>query len=546
MKLNQHDVGGEIISILTRGMYADPKDALREYVQNGVDAGSLSIDIKIRQNNIVIEDEGCGMDKVVMRKALRLGISDKNPKRAVGFMGIGLYSSFHLCDTLTITSRIGGKTPNRLQFEFKKMRDVLDAQKEQRIDAEAIVPDQIALLTLMEENTSLIELITTDYPAVGTRVELSGLEPDFFDSLSKFDEVADYLEKSIPLPFSPKFKYGQEIQECIEKICREHDADFKTINLKLQINTREENLYKPYVDDDFNPEPLKPIFKELVSADGFLGIAWGCLNKATEIIKNEDVRGFLIKKHGFTIGTRNNLLGVFGAKFFNRYVGEFIIVHPKLLPNGARSEFEYSPLRTTLKKVIQDTANEFNSEANKHQEIEKAEVELDKLIKLYRETKAHLIGLAASREMLLDRYGLVQKAYNSVKKRYDTGYKIKESRRSDAKGILELTFQLIKEISDLLTQKKEQQKKSTSIQRSEIAEELKTAPTAHDYAEPQPHNFIEVVELIGIPFNDEVREIFRLIDQTYIRVRSKNEDDYLDQLKKIKSEIEDLLSDEES
>jgi HSP90 family molecular chaperone len=38
MKLSQNDIGGEIISIITKGMYTDPKDALREYVQNGVDA----------------------------------------------------------------------------------------------------------------------------------------------------------------------------------------------------------------------------------------------------------------------------------------------------------------------------------------------------------------------------------------------------------------------------------------------------------------------------------------------------------------------------
>ena len=69
MKLTQHDIGGEIISILTKGMYADPKDALREYVQNGVDANAKTIDIKIRQNNIIIEDTGDGMDKTSMRKA---------------------------------------------------------------------------------------------------------------------------------------------------------------------------------------------------------------------------------------------------------------------------------------------------------------------------------------------------------------------------------------------------------------------------------------------------------------------------------------------
>src|SRR4029077_1300908 len=210
------------------------------------------------------------------------------------------------------------------------------------------VPNQIALLSLMEEHTYLNELAETDFPIIGTRVELSGLDTEFFESLSKFEEVADYLEKSIPLPFSPSFMYRDEIQKYISEKCKEHNAEFKLVNLKLQINTREEQLYRPYNNSDFNPVPMPPNFKELISGDEFLGVAWACLNKANEVIKNEKVRGFLIKKHGFTIGTRNNLLATFSAKFFNRYVGEFIIVHPKLLPNGARSDFEYSGLRTVL------------------------------------------------------------------------------------------------------------------------------------------------------------------------------------------------------
>ena len=103
--MTKHDIGAEIISILTKGMYSDPRDALREYVQNGIDANAQNIEIKIRGNSIVVEDDGCGMDEETMRKAVRIGISDKNPNVDVGFRGIGIYSSFHLCDNLCIYSR---------------------------------------------------------------------------------------------------------------------------------------------------------------------------------------------------------------------------------------------------------------------------------------------------------------------------------------------------------------------------------------------------------------------------------------------------------
>ena len=112
MELKKSDIGAELLSILTRGMYLDPLDALREYVQNGVDAKAKNIFIKIRQNTVVIEDDGEGMNATTMRKAIRLGISDKNPAKDVGFMGIGLYSSFHLCDKLLIYSKTKNVSPS--------------------------------------------------------------------------------------------------------------------------------------------------------------------------------------------------------------------------------------------------------------------------------------------------------------------------------------------------------------------------------------------------------------------------------------------------
>lgn len=125
MRFNKFDIGAEIIAILTIGMYPDPKDALREYIQNGVDAKANHIDVKIYQNNIIVHDNGYGMDYHTLRKAARIGVSDKNPSKDVGFMGIGIYSAYHLCDKLTITSKKKGNTPNKLTINFAEMKSIL-------------------------------------------------------------------------------------------------------------------------------------------------------------------------------------------------------------------------------------------------------------------------------------------------------------------------------------------------------------------------------------------------------------------------------------
>ncbi len=124
MRLSKFDIGAEIISILTKGMYQDPRDALREYIQNSVDANAKNINVKIRQNSIVVDDDGFGMSHKILRKALRIGVSDKKPGKDVGFMGIGIYSAYHLCDTLIIYSKATDNLPCRLQMDFKGMKKV--------------------------------------------------------------------------------------------------------------------------------------------------------------------------------------------------------------------------------------------------------------------------------------------------------------------------------------------------------------------------------------------------------------------------------------
>jgi hypothetical protein len=243
IELKKSDIGGEIISILTKGMYADPRDALREYVQNGVDAGAKNIYVKIRKNNIVIEDDGSGMTKEIMRRAVRLGISDKNPKKHVGFMGIGIYSAFHLCDKLTIYSKVQDQRPNYLTFGFKDMRDILEQQRDARFNNAINDNELIALQELLEQHIELNTIDESEYPKNGTRVELIGLEPDFFKTLSKFEEVSTYLEQTIPLHFDPKFRWGQLIEEKINESCKEHNASFELINLTLQINEDSKLLY---------------------------------------------------------------------------------------------------------------------------------------------------------------------------------------------------------------------------------------------------------------------------------------------------------------
>ena len=78
---------------------------------------------------VTIRDDGHGMDFDTLRRARRLGASDKGRQFNVGFRGIGIYAAFGMCETLTIhthqtdTSELLG-----LRMRFGEMSRVLERE----------------------------------------------------------------------------------------------------------------------------------------------------------------------------------------------------------------------------------------------------------------------------------------------------------------------------------------------------------------------------------------------------------------------------------
>lgn len=542
MELKKSDIGAEIISILTRGMYLDPLDALREYVQNGVDAKAKNIFIKIRQNTVVIEDDGEGMNATTMRKAIRLGVSDKNPAKDVGFMGIGLYSSFHLCDKLLIYSKTKNAPPSKLAFDFKPMRNILDKQKKKRFEGEVTEEQLVDLQTLLEDHIGLETLREEEFTKCGTRVEMVGVEPNFYKTVSKFDEVSEYLQQVVPLPFNPDFKWGKLIEKKIEEICQEHNAIFELINLNLQVNEKEEYLYRPYLNSDFGADPLKPNFYELKEDNEFFGVAWGCLNPIRRVIRNKNHRGFLIKKQGFAIGKRHAVLKYFGkSSFFNRYIGEIIVVHQNLLTNSSRTDFEFSTLRVSFYDCLRETASKFNVRANRYQEYSISDEETDEAISYIKETRAQLNFLADDADKLLTVFMELKNHQDSLKNRLKRGF-VRKEREEVVKRVIKLIGELLSEIRKLIEDKKK--KKTEELKSTEkVVKDIKKIPQVSKglIAGEKFKNLVEVVESLGIDISEDLRKILELLDEQFIQVISDSDENYLFNLKKLKQNFDELF-----
>ena len=127
IRFSKEDIGGELLPILTSGLYRDKLDTLREYIQNAIDAKSKHIELVIDPDVVSVSDDGTGMTAAEARRAIRLGISEKNPLENVGFRGIGLYSAFNLCDHLALHTRASGDSGGYvLRFDFRLLTQGLD------------------------------------------------------------------------------------------------------------------------------------------------------------------------------------------------------------------------------------------------------------------------------------------------------------------------------------------------------------------------------------------------------------------------------------
>ncbi len=197
---------------------------------------------------------------------------------------------------------------------------------------------------------------------------MSHILGDAYKRLLDWKAVEAYLQDVVPLPFNPDFKFGRRIEK---KFAEE---DYRVVNLALQINDRTDNIYRPYTNELFaRGGKYPPKFFPLRQGSARYGFAWVCISDDRKALRDQTLRGLLVKKFGFSIATRAYLEAFFGRTVFNRRItGEIIIQHPNLLPNAARSDFENNSTRQKFLETLPSFISHLSTWANKIQQDEKA------------------------------------------------------------------------------------------------------------------------------------------------------------------------------
>jgi molecular chaperone HtpG len=163
------------------------------------------------------------------------------------------------------------------------------------------------------------------------------------DLLLNEAEVSAYLSQVAPLPFSPSFSFGEELNARLKK-----EASLQTF--LIVVNNSQEPLYRPFQDefevrkglkDRFNSVEFFPI--EGVSGDND-AVGWILHHGYFGAIPDRTgIKGLRLRSGNIQIGDSKLFEQAFIESRFNSWsVGELHATSNNLLPNGRRDALEFN------------------------------------------------------------------------------------------------------------------------------------------------------------------------------------------------------------
>lgn len=331
--LETADVGAELLDILSRGLYTDPFDAVREYVQNAVDAKASEIIITHTGTALLIRDNGVGMGWEELKNARRFGISIKDTTRDIGFRGIGIYSSYGIAGKLRFLSReIPSNEQLGMEIDFASIKQQLDRNR-QTPGRRAAIP----LADVLYEHSEF-----TRQPYAGpiydppfTLVALEDIDPAFREKLASKDMIKDYLLRTVHVKFNED-DHGAAVNRMLEQ-----ELDISGVTIKLRYHGHEEAILErrmPIGVDTPNSEFLTN------SENDRIAFVWYSLTEGRNQIKNGE-GGFILKLKSFTLGNKGSLKRLWskegGGTLHDWHFGEVHILDAaRVVPNAARDGLE--------------------------------------------------------------------------------------------------------------------------------------------------------------------------------------------------------------
>lgn len=342
-------VGKDVFELFASAMYADPLSIYREYTQNAADAlddarlgntpRNAEADVLMTFDHsarmVRIRDFGVGVPNAqFVRRLTTIGASQKRGTRARGFRGIGRLSGLGYCQELVFRSRALG------DHKVKEMRWDGRVLRERLRDASF----NGTLADLIREVAQVAELPGAEYPASFFEVELNKVLRVRNDVLLNEEAIRSYLSEVAPVPFSPNFRFGQEIQTFLAERGVSDPIRIVLSDRTDPVYHRARNQFpvSPKVLDEFRGVS----FFEHHNSDGEpLSFGWVLDHAyAGSISRGLGLGGIRLRHRNVQVGDAYALANLYAEPRFALWaVGDVHIAHAKVIPNGRRDDFEHTP-----------------------------------------------------------------------------------------------------------------------------------------------------------------------------------------------------------
>ena len=411
-------VGKDILDLLSSSMYIDPMAIYREYVQNAADAidaaramrlfnddsdGRVDFTVDIETRTVKIKDNGIGVNQSEFTQRLTsFGASSKRGKHARGFRGVGRLAGIGYCQELIFRTRAKGEAiVSELRWDCKRLKNVLSSTNA-----------DMDLSELVRDTVTIRHLPAGDWPEHFFEVELRGIVRHRNDQLLNPNAVYAYLAQVAPVPFSPDFSYGDQIEAALRSVVN-------LTNLDIWISSIQDPVYRPHRNslnlgpadsDEFQDSE----FFTIPGIDGnAVATGWVLHHGYTGALPTHTkVKGLRMRVGNMQIGDDRLMEELFPEPRFNGWVvGEIHIIDERVIPNCWRDHFEQNVHFHNLLTHLSPIARELSRKCRLSSIARNRSREFQRRVQIGKEKlaiiKQRSLGRADQARLLREVYGLI-------------------------------------------------------------------------------------------------------------------------------------------
>lgn len=350
-------VGGDLLRLVTAGMYDNPLVLYREYLQNAADAiasrgcGSVHVRIDRLRSRVSILDDGTGLPPgEVAQRLIDVGCSTKDHTVDRGFRGIGRLAGIAFADQVEFTTRTNAAEPvTHVTWSARSLREASLAQMD--------------VATAIDRCTTIRQTREGNWPERFFRVSVEGVHRHSASLLLNEDAVRRYIGEVCPVPMADSFPLAADVGALLR-------AHTDHLVLRVRINDDPRPIERPFAEaiplTKSYSAPFERVETRVVPAvDGNdpAAIVWLAHTPyAGSIPRRLGVRGLRARIGNIQIGTDRIFEHLFLEPRFNGWcIGEVHILDKRLLPNGRRDYFEPSPHLRNIENHIGALAQEVSA-----------------------------------------------------------------------------------------------------------------------------------------------------------------------------------------